>query len=60
MATIDILRTQARNIASVAENKEARELAKIVEQLCGECEEIDRKAKTAMSEAMRAKRAPRH
>jgi outer membrane murein-binding lipoprotein Lpp len=60
MATIDTLRTQARNIANSAEDTEVRELAKIMEQLCGECEEIDRKAKTAMSEAMRAKHAPRH
>ena len=60
MATMDTLRTQAQNIANSAKDTEARELAKIVEQLCGECEEIDRKAKTAMSEAMRAKHAPRH
>ena len=59
MPSISLLRSEALLIANSSVTREVQQLAQIVEQLCGECDNIERKANDAMDEARRAKHEAR-
>jgi hypothetical protein len=60
MATISWLRSEARSISnSTSAPPDIKKLARIIEQLCSKCDEIEKQAKDAMLEAERAKREAR-
>jgi hypothetical protein len=59
MPSISLLRSEALSIANSSANREVQQLAQIVEQLCGECDNIEKKANEAMDEARRAKHEAR-
>jgi hypothetical protein len=59
MPSISYLRSQAHDIGEMSNDPNVAKLAKIIEQLCDVCVDLERKTKEAHDDAKRAKREAR-
>jgi hypothetical protein len=59
MPSFTMLRNQARSIASASVDPDIQTLARIVEQLCSECDDLESKVKRAQDDADDAMRKAR-